>query len=299
VVFLGDRDYLIMAHHNPTGNGTDWKNIEARLLRGDKVRVIADDEGLKRSTFANQFKVQYGRSPTIWAIQQKPALEDQRGFGTTSNARYVNEHYFDNFIENPTPDKAYVLGILYGRPVVRQKDCFQFASRYEELVDIVRNEFESKHKPTQLTQGTSLLRFTGVHHLYQTLLSLGFGVKAKERPFPEVDESVLSHFMRGIVEANSSISFFHQQHSCHVQFLRFGISFLTTMNSHLQQYAGVPQCVPNPQYCYSGKNGLRIRDFIYQGTESLEDTGLYVPDTELIEDIGLYVPEIRDRWFKE
>src|SRR3989338_7791720 len=267
-----------MASHDSIRNGTDWKNIEARLLRGDKVRVIADDEGLKRSTFANQFKVQYGRSPTIWALHKNPALEDQRGFGTTSNARYVNEHYFDNFIENPTPDKAYVLGILYGRPVVSQKDCFEFASGDETLVDIVRSEFEWENTPYQNATGVSFLRFRAVSHLYQTLLSLGFGIKVKERLFHEIDESVLSHFMRGIIESNSSIGF-SPKHPGNLVFHRFGKNFLTTMNSHLQQYAGVQRCASNSQlFSYAKNDSLRIRDFIYQDKKFLEDAGLYVPE---------------------
>ena len=256
------------------------------MLFRSRVRKIAEDEGLKRSTFSQQFKVRYGEFPTTWAVQQDPTLEDQRGFGAGGGTcHYVNEHYFDGFFENPVSDKAYVLGVLYGRPVVTRKYFFQFASRYDTLVDIVRNEFESKHKPTQLPEGTSILRFTGVRHLYQTLLSLGFGVKVKDRPFPEIDESILSHFMRGIVEANVSIGFFHQQHPGRMEFNRFGIPFLTNMNSHLQQYAGVQRHGSNTsQFSYTGNDSRRIRDFIYRDAEFLEDT-------------GLYVPEIRDRWF--
>src|SRR3989344_9108252 len=243
-----------MAGQDSIGNRTNWETIEARLRRGDKVADIAEDEGLDTDTFGKKFKGRFGLSPTAWALQQNPALENRRGvFG--GGAIDVNEHYFDDFAENPAPGHAYVLGILYGRPIVRKKDCFEFASRYETLVDIVRTEFESKHKSTQLPEGTSILIFTGVRHLYQTLLSLGFGVKAKERPFPEVDESVISHFMRGIVEANAGIK--HRDYRVCIEFTRFGIQFLTTMNSHLQHYAGVRRHVSNtPQFSYAENNSF-------------------------------------------
>ena len=275
-----------MASQDSIRDGINWAMVEARLLHGDRVKKIAEDEGLSTDAFAPKFKQRYGLSPTAWAFQQNPALENQRGFGEGGGVcHYVNEHYFDDFAENPAPDHAYVLGVLYGRPVITKKDCFEFASGNETLVDIVRNAFEWEYTPYQDATGISLLRFNGVHHLYQVLLSLGFGVKVKERLFPEIDESVLSHFMRGIVEANVSIGFFHQQHPGRMEFNRFGIPFLTNMNSHLQQYAGVQRHGSNTsQFSYTGNDSRRIRDFIYRDAEFLEDT-------------GLYVPEIRDRWF--
>ena len=275
-----------MASQDSIRDGINWAMVEARLLHGDRVKKIAEDEGLSTDAFAPKFKQRYGLSPTAWAFQQNPALENQRGFGEGGGVcHYVNEHYFDDFAENPAPDHAYVLGVLYGRPVITKKDCFEFASGNETLVDIVRNAFEWEYTPYQDATGISLLRFNGVHHLYQVLLSLGFGVKVKERTFPVVDESVLSHFMRGIVEANASIGLSHNNLG-HVSFFRFGNSFLTSMHSHLQHYAGVQRQGPDAnEFRYSWKDSYLIKDFIYRDQEFLEET-------------GLYVPEIRDRWLK-
>ena len=192
-------------------------------------------------------------------------------------------------LERPAEPVAYVLGLLYGRSTIYSQDRFRFVSKNGTLIDIVRTELESQHKVIDLGQnGTAELCFGNVPHLYQTLQFLGLDRSVRERPFPDLSDQVISHFMRGIVEGNAGV-YRKSDGRVKMSFFKFGYAFLASMHSSLQKQAAVAGSGPRPRqspFSYSGANVNRVRDFIYRDREYLEDTGLFVPEVRSLLDSG-------------
>ena len=267
------------------------QRVEERLLKGDRIKDIAQEEGLTLKQLSSEFFRRLGQYPRAWAMERNPDLLKRHKL-SSSRALDVNEHYFDNFLENPTEHVAYVTGLLYGRPVISQKGDFNFSSKNETLVDIVRTELEARHKPVVTgNTGAYDLHFYSVIHLYQTLDSLGFSRPARERPFLDLPDSMMSHFIRGIVDGNAGVQ---QTRDTDVRigyvrigFFRFGLPFLAAMHSRLKEQARVRGQGPAGQrFSYRGANANRVRDFMYQDAAYLEETGLFVPETRRILDSG-------------
>ncbi|MBI2112857.1 hypothetical protein HYT52_04945 [Candidatus Woesearchaeota archaeon] len=262
------------------------QRVEERLLNGDRIKDIAQEEGLTLKQLSSEFFRRLGQYPRAWAMERNPDLLKRHKL-SSSRALDVNEHYFDNFLENPTEHVAYVTGLLYGRPVISQKGDFSFCSKNETLVDIVRTELEARHKPVVTgNTGAYELHFYSVIHLYQTLHTLGFSRPARERQFLDLPDSMMSHFIRGIVDGNAGVQQTRDT-DVRIGFFRFGLPFLAAMHSYLKEQAGVRGQGPSGQrFSYRGANANRVRDFIYQDAAYLEDTGLFLPETKRILEDG-------------
>lgn len=128
----------------------------------------------------------------------------------------LNEHYFDNI---DTPNKAYILGLIYADGCNFPPKCTAFISLQEsdrELLEKIRNEmdiekeleiidYSNRHdNGYSYTNMCTLKMYSS--HICKTLENLGV-VRNKSLilKFPDIPEELYSHFVRGYYDGDGSV----------------------------------------------------------------------------------------------
>lgn len=192
---------------------------------------------------------------------------------------YINQNIFDE----ETEEGDYLLGAFYMGYLPFKEKGILFRSSNRNLVKLVKEqlekELESGHSITADSRGKSSYWITLPHapHMRSRLEELGLEGRKAEREFPEnMKEEGLSHFVRGVVDAKSSIWVVEGRTTvCFYSNQRF----LSGLHQVLVEYAGVERkgperdCLP-----YGHKDSLKIHDFIYRDWEIIKEKKIYLPE---------------------
>ncbi|MEM1535206.1 MAG: hypothetical protein QW199_00500 [Candidatus Pacearchaeota archaeon] len=200
----------------------------------------------------------------------------------------INVHYFDSKSER----MYYVLGAFYGCCTISESKRLTFRSRHYELVEIVKKELESEYEIVADSRGKSSYFFSLDYNehcspLYHKLNELGLKPKKSERKFPKIEESYLSHFVRGFFDARANPHFYKNKFCIT---LTFNHKFLSSLKNIFEQ-EGVSFKLHKDYFTlqkYGGAiydNVSKIRAFLYEGnSENL----LYLKEKKELYDRAIY-----------
>jgi len=192
-------------------------------------------------------------------------------------AKYVNEHYFD--IDSKR--NSYILGALTSCciPDIKHSNRLIIRSKTRELVELIRDELESKHTIIADTREKSSywLQITN-KNLRCVLEEKGLGNSKKERRFPNnIKEEYIDHFIRGFFDERADIV--NRRDLTYVSMGSFSENkqFLLELNLTLKKHAGVNKNDFCRQLTYGSANSLKIYNLIYRDWEYIRENGLYLP----------------------
>lgn len=120
----------------------------------------------------------------------------------------INEHYFDTL---NTPEKAYILGLLYSDGCVTNNDYILFgqSEKNKDIVEKVNLALESTYKIyTRTPKKGNLFYYVQYHSkiLSNALNILGVCPrKSLTCSFPKLNESFMPHFIRGLFDGDGCI----------------------------------------------------------------------------------------------
>ena len=159
----------------------------------------------------------------------------------------IDEHYFD---EIDTPNKAYILGLLYADGChVSNKDVIQIALQEQdvEILNRIKNELRtdrplyfisSEYSP--LTKNNQYRLAITNKHIANTLNS--YGLRSRKSLILEwpawMEESLCQHFIRGYFDGDGCIYFNQKTHECKIYIVSTEM-FCNSMKEILLNLIGV------------------------------------------------------------
>lgn len=190
---------------------------------------------------------------------------DKQGIPRTGISRrkyQIDEKYFDK-IDNP--NKAYILGFLYADGYNSlDKSTLSIALQEEDkyILEFMRKELNSE-KPLEFLDYSNKYN-NGYHyknqyrltifnkHICETLNKIGMVQnKSLILTFPDIDESLYSHFIRGYFDGDGSVSFSESSSNCIVT-ITSTIEFCSTIKEILKNTININTGIYNA----SNKNGI-------------------------------------------
>lgn len=193
----------------------------------------------------------------------------------------LNENYFDCI---DTPNKAYILGFLYADGCNNINKCTVAMALQEEdkyILEFMRKETESE-KPLEFLDYSNKNDF-GYHyknqyrflmfskHMCDTLDEIGMTPKKSlTLEFPDIDEALYSHFIRGYFDGDGSVCFSKTSGSCVVG-ITSTVSFCCEIKRILEERLNIHVGI----YDASNKNGITKVASI-AGKNQIEKFGKYI-----------------------
>ena len=190
---------------------------------------------------------------------------DKQGIPRTGISRrkyQIDEKYFDK-IDNP--NKAYILGFLYADGYNSlEKSTLSIALQEEDkyILEFMRKELNSE-KPLEFLDYSNKCN-NGYHyknqyrltifnkHICETLNKIGMVQnKSLILTFPDIDESLYSHFIRGYFDGDGSVSFSESNSNCIVT-ITSTIEFCSAIKEILKNTININTGIYNA----SNKNGI-------------------------------------------
>jgi len=170
-------------------------------------------------------------------------------------------------------------------------------SSHKDLLLRIKEALNSEHAIVEYANKHSYsIAIKGAKHLKHRLEELGLGLPKSEREFPEINENIvnhenaltqsnqnypgiyLSHFLRGFVDGQRIICYKEQvKRKAHFRLL-YNSEFVTRAAELLSEYAGVEIRKPeNSSIMYLKKEIGKIKSFLYQDWEYVQEHRLYIP----------------------
>ena len=188
---------------------------------------------------------------------------------------YVNEQYFDS----QSRAMYYVLGAFYAKASPRPENGITFQCSSRDLVQIVKEQLDSKHKIISDPRGkpSHWLRMRSVPYMRSRLDELGFLKHKSERRVPKnIPKKYVSHFARGFIDAKAQVRVTEDGRT-NVRISFYEIP-LKDIHELLVEYAGIKHPAPKGnKILYGHKNSIRMHDFIYRDWEYIKEYGIYLP----------------------
>ena len=177
----------------------------------------------------------------------------------------LNEHYFDT-IDNQ--DKAYILGLLYAdgsNSISKSTVSISLQEEDVEILELIRNMVDSS-KPLEYLDYSNkhdfgynyknqyrLLLFS--KHMCSTLQQIGMVAnKSLKLEFPNIDESLYSHFIRGYFDGDGSLVQQIKNDNNHPVLVTITSTkkFCNTINKIIKENLNIKGCITDA----SCKNGI-------------------------------------------
>lgn len=178
-----------------------------------------------------------------------------------------NEHILDVW----TPKSAYFLGwLVTDGCVTKDNRTVTFDLKDEEATNILRNILDHPKKPTKMRDAWRVAFHS--KYLVQRLAEFGIGpAKSLTLEHPDVPMEVFSHYLRGVIEGDGSITvkpFRIILNSASVKFLQSLQERIPFTGSLFEIGKGKRK---NPLYrlVYSGKQAQALGAWIYQDSEHM------------------------------
>lgn len=196
-----------------------------------------------------------------------------------TNRRYdVNHNFFD---EIDSESKAYWLGFLFADGYIRERKTgnsleLKLSYKDKEHIELFKNTINSNHK---ITDGYNQVKYKGgissarMLHLAIYSSKLVNSIKKKgihsRKTFtitkPDIDKSLISHFIRGYFDGDGSFSFNVKTHAnktnfacASKEFREFLISELSRNDINLKCYGGIILYIQNKV------DNLKFYNYLYE-----------------------------------
>ena len=181
------------------------------------------------------------------------------------------------FFEARSPEKNYVLGAFYASYMPKEQKGIIFQSEKKDLVMLIHNLLGSEHSIAKASGANSwYFQAKNVGSMRRWLNRNGVSLPRRERVFPDIQEEVIDHFIRGYIDAQAS----YQMKGDLIMMLLGGITeFKHGLHEALVKYAKVLRDEPTTTLRYGHSDCMRIRKFIYRDS-TFRRRGIYLPETE-------------------
>lgn len=170
-------------------------------------------KGLLISDISNKYNVTIG---TIHYYRKKHELPIR--YRGNYNKYSIDKNYFDKI---DTGNKAYILGLLYAdghNDVTSGKIILSLQEDDVEVLEFIKDELSSNQplyyiKPTLIAETGNLRKpqyRLAINNKYISTVLLGYGMisnKSLNLLFPNIDDNLKSHFIRGYFDGDGTICF--------------------------------------------------------------------------------------------
>lgn len=248
--------------------------------------IIFSDEEVKKIIELYKSNISTVKIGKEFSVSHKTIAKvlDRNGIPRTgvSRRKYsVNQNYFDNIDK---PNKAYILGFLYADGNNSLNKSTVSISLQEEdkyILDFMKEEIGSE-KPLEFIDYANKNDF-GYHyknqyrllifnkHICDKLDELGMTPnKSLTLEFPQIDESLYAHFIRGYFDGDGSVCFYSNNANCIVNITSTN-TFCNEIKRILEEKLGIHVGI----YDASNKNGITKVASI-SGKNQVEKFGQYI-----------------------
>lgn len=219
----------------------------------DRIIFLYLEKKLNQSQVGREVLVtQRGVSTVLdrYNVQKRPETEIHRIFDR-------NSHYFD---EINTPNKAYILGILYAdgcNHINHNAIHLQLQERDKEILEKIKYEIEYEgplrfnptHEKNNRFQNSYILCIND-EHMSKKLNELGVvNAKSLTLKFPTfLKEDLLSHFIRGYYDGDGCIYYYERFQKCQTQIC--GTRDFCEKLSEILTLMNIKHCIKHPKQCH-------------------------------------------------
>jgi len=246
---------------------------------GCSVKEIAQQTGCTRQTIyrvlrSNNVRLQGLREPSSFKGRRHSEESKQKNrlahLGKEPGNKFhrVNEGYFE-FIDSP--EKAYWLGFIMADGCVHERRgtwYFHWTSKDREVLDRFLSDIGATYRVKAMGSGFYHISFAN-QRFVKHLMSHGvIPNKTFRSEFPDLDQSLISHFARGLFDGDGSMCLLHGRQLC-LTFAGGSFALLDrlrriisgTTGADRKQLYGGGGCY---RLVYYGSNAVKVGSWLYQ-----------------------------------
>jgi hypothetical protein len=152
------------------------------------------------------------------------------------NRYHINEDYFEVI---DTPEKAYILGLMYADGSVT-KDGFYLKMKDEDILLKVKTALDAE-QPVKIAKNgnyEAYLLSICSQKLSKSLIKQGcFINKTYTLSFPDIHTSLISHFIRGFFDGDGHLGITSNISTCKVDFTSASVDFLKSVRIIISKFS--------------------------------------------------------------